>query len=168
MPAFIAALSGKVDCLDLIFASEFKDTQKVAGLGLAISIYVMLKKILTGITTPIETLTSNAYGNGDLKLCGLYLYRTLIVALGAYTTVGILYFYLVYYKQILLRLGQDAEVLHYMNEYLFIAIPAFALRVLNDMLRRWLNQMKLTQVPMIAYVISALVYVPAAYYLAIH
>lgn len=105
MPAWIAALSSKADSINLIFASSFNDTEKVAGIGLAISLYIILLVILMGITMPIETLTSNAYGCGDLRLCGLYLNRTLLVMFGTYVLIAILYFYFVYMKQILLSFG---------------------------------------------------------------
>ena len=65
---------------------------------------------MDGISKPVETLTSHAFGSGNLRLCGLYLNRTLMVALGTYSILAALYYFLFLKQQIFLSLGQNAMV----------------------------------------------------------
>ena len=124
--------------------------------------------VMLGITMPVDTLTSHAFGSGNLRLCGLYLNRSLMLAFGTYSIIATLFYFLFLKYQIFLSLGQNATVVQHMNSYLVIGIPYFFLTSLNDIVRRWLNQMKFTYVPMVASIVSLLIFVPTAYLLAIH
>ena len=105
LPACIAQFCLNADFLVLVIASEFNDTEKVAGLGLAISIIVVLGELIEGISLPIETLTSHAHGHGDLRLCGLYLNRTILVIFGTYLAILVWAFFFFYLKPVLLKFG---------------------------------------------------------------
>ena len=105
LPACIAQFCLNADFLCLVIASQFNDTEKVAGLGLAISIIVVLGELIEGISLPIETLTAHAHGHGDLRLCGLYLNRTILVVFGTYLAILIWAFFFLYLKPILLNFG---------------------------------------------------------------
>ena len=80
----------------IMFASYFNDTNKLAGIGIALSIIAVIHIAIGGITQPIETLTAHAYGVRDLKLCGLYLNRALLVAFTSYLITLIMTFFLLY------------------------------------------------------------------------
>ena len=110
IPAFITNITQRRELINLLFISSFNDTEKMAGLGLAISILAVIMVIMNGITIPVETLTSNAFGSGNLKLCGLYLNRSLMVALGTYSIIAALFYFLFLKQQIFSSLEQDRMV----------------------------------------------------------
>ena len=92
----------------MIMASYFDDSEKVAGLGLGSStLMICVYLVLFGISQPIETLTGNAYGRKDLKLCGIYLYRTHLIVTVAFIP---LMFAVVYAGPVLLYFGQNEKV----------------------------------------------------------
>ena len=64
--------------------------------------------MMIGLNTGIETLTSQGFGAGNLRLCGLYLNRGAFIL-----TAFFLIFNIVpsmFSTEILLQLGQDPEV----------------------------------------------------------
>ena len=102
-PAFISSWSVQVPFLTLIMASFFNDSQKVAGVGLGNTILMIcVYLVLFTISMPIEILTGNAHGRKDLKLCGIYLYRTHLVVTVAYIP---LVFAVLYAGPVLLYFG---------------------------------------------------------------
>ena len=83
---------------------EFHDTEKIAGFGLAYSFVTFILVYFNGVSQPVETLTSHAYGQGDMQLCGLYLNRTLFVSTLGFVPVAII----IYFSEpILISFGQD-------------------------------------------------------------
>ena len=69
----------------------------------------------TGVTQPVETLTSQAYGHGDMQLCSLYLNRSLFVGTLSFIPVAII----IYFSEpILMSLGQEKAVIQYAMQFL--------------------------------------------------
>ena len=87
IPACIARFCLQTEFICLIIATQFNDTEKMAGIGLAISIMAVLGTCAGGIAQPVETLTAHAHGLGDLRLCGLYLNRTILVVVCTYLII---------------------------------------------------------------------------------
>ena len=53
--------------------SLLNDPEKTAGIGIGISLYgAVVENMIEGLIIPCETLTGNAFGQNDLKLCGVY------------------------------------------------------------------------------------------------
>ena len=96
----------------------------MAGLGLAFSLLVFFVVYLQGIIQPVETLTAHAYGLGDMRLCSLYLNRTLLVVTFAYIPVVVFAYFL---ESILIMLGQEIVVVEYAQEYFMMVLPAIYL-----------------------------------------
>ena len=66
----------------VIFAGRMADPINVAVIGLAISCTsIMMLAIMIGLNMAQETLTSQAFGANDLRLCGLYLNRGMLILL---------------------------------------------------------------------------------------
>ena len=64
----------------VFFAAHMPDSINVAVVGLASSMCaVMMLSLLIGINTAQETLTSAAFGAGNLRQCGLYLNRGALI-----------------------------------------------------------------------------------------
>ena len=65
----------------VIIATYFDDTSKLAGLVLGMTLATILYIFLRGALQPLDTLTSHAYGSGNMRLCCIYLYQSIFVGL---------------------------------------------------------------------------------------
>ena len=80
VPAIISRLSFQAGIFSVAVVSKFQNKAQIAGVGLAFammnicSIYFM-----TGFLVPIDTLSSQAYGAGDMKKCGVLLNRAMLL-----------------------------------------------------------------------------------------
>ena len=108
----------------------------------------------------LETLVSQAFGFGNISLCGVYLNRARLISTLAFIPIMII---LLYSEPILLKLGQDPESSHYAHKYIVATIPGLYFFALFDMQKRFLNCMQLTQVAMIAQITSTLFHVVWCY-----
>ena len=62
--------------INAIFAGHMQDEVKLAAVGLGeVCTHMLVLSLLVGLNATQETLTSHAYGSGQLKLCGVYLNR---------------------------------------------------------------------------------------------
>ena len=99
-----------------------------------------------------------------MQLCGLYLNRTLFVSTLGFVPVAIVIFFS---EPILISIGQDKEVIQHTMQFLSKVIPAMYMFMVFQIYRRWLNQMKLAFVAMIISILSAIIFLIAAYVFAI-
>ena len=66
--------------VNIMFSAFLEDKTKIAGIGLGNSILCIFSiYFMFGFLVPLETFTSQAYGAGDIRLCGVYLNRALIL-----------------------------------------------------------------------------------------
>lgn len=103
--------------------------------------------IIYGSNSVIETLSSQAYGAGNKKLCGVYLYRGFIMLTLAYIPIVLI---LLQCERILLALGQDAEAAKYCQEYMIAFLPGLVILGYTDIHRRYLNSLGRNTVPLVA------------------
>ena len=91
-----------------IFVGRLNDVSLLAGVGLATTTYLIFCiMVLIGINGAIETLVSQAYGYGQLRLCGVHFNRGRLVLTAIFIPLAIL---LSFSEPILLMIGQDPEV----------------------------------------------------------
>ena len=109
----------------------------------------------------LETLVSQAYGFGNIQLCGIYLNRARIISTIVFIPIM---FVFMHSEAILLKLGQDPITSHYAHRYIITTIPSMYFFALFDMQKRFLNCMQLTHVGMLATIISTLLHLPWCYY----
>ena len=83
VPSIIGMVANMlIEVINLSFVGHLGDPVLVAGVGLGnMYINTMGLSILIGINTVISTLSSQSYGQGNLKLCGIYLNRGRIIDL---------------------------------------------------------------------------------------
>ena len=82
---------------------------KLAVIGLTNTITnVMCQSLLIGLNAAQETLTSQAFGAGNLKLTGYYLNRGRVILTVFYVLFGI--WPILFGERIFLAMGIDAEV----------------------------------------------------------
>mmetsp|Transcript_29730 Transcript_29730/g.36898 ORF Transcript_29730/g.36898 Transcript_29730/m.36898 type:complete len:83 (-) Transcript_29730:1128-1376(-) len=75
----------------IVFAGRMNDTVNVAVVGLATSFTaIMMLAILIGLNTAQESLTSQSFGAGNLRLCGLYLNRGSFILITFFVPLAVL------------------------------------------------------------------------------
>ena len=122
-----------------IFAGQFKENSaaKLAGVGLGSMVLGMFcRHVLAGVNCAQETLVSQSYGQGQLKLCGLYFNRGMLIMSVVYIPLALL---LSFSYNILIALGQAESVASYAHDYIIPMIPAMYFLGLFDLSRRFLT-----------------------------
>ena len=72
------------------FAARMNDPTKLAAIGLAnVILMLMVQSLLTGLNSAQETLTSQAFGNGNLRLCGVNLNRGRFILIAFFIPLAI-------------------------------------------------------------------------------
>ena len=86
-------LSDLIQSLNLVFAGRLHDESILVGIGLANSLITGLPMTITlGISSVIETLVSQAYGNKQFKVCGSYLNKQIILITAVFLPVVIIFY----------------------------------------------------------------------------
>lgn len=88
-----------------------------------------------------ETLTSQAYGSGDLKLCGTYLNRGRMVCLAFCIPLSFLFYFS---EDIFLFLRQPPQVAYYAGMYIRVQVVSLFLSGQYDIMKKFLIQMQVT------------------------
>jgi len=67
-------LSDCIYAINLVFAGRMNDQRLLVGIGMANTLITCFPAMITmGISSSIETLVSQAYGQNQFKMCGGYL-----------------------------------------------------------------------------------------------
>ena len=90
-PAIITAFVGYITTFTLITLSgHFNDESKLAAMGITLVVcQLSVFSILISLTIALESLTSQAFGSGNLELCGVYLNRGRVVLLTFFIPIAI-------------------------------------------------------------------------------
>ena len=100
-PVMISRLAMFTNFYNVAFSATLQSQTKIAAVGLANSILAIFATYFTfGFMVPLETLTSQAYGAGNLRLCGVYLNRAIILLHIAFIPMAIIFYNL---EEILLK-----------------------------------------------------------------
>ena len=92
--------------------------------------------MFVGLNGALETLVSQSYGSGNLKLCGVYLNRGRFVLLCSFIPVAVI---LSNAQYILVAIGQNPQVANYAQHYIIAYMPGLFLNGMFDGQRRFLN-----------------------------
>ena len=134
--------------LNLYFIGKLGNAAMTAGVGLAISFTIALVQwVLVGANCAQETLTSQAFGAGEIRRCGILLNRGRVILTVIFIPICVLF---LESERILLFIGLDDEVSKYAGQYLISMIAGTFFEAQFDLNKRWLIQMQVTWVPMIA------------------
>jgi len=114
------------------------------------------RHVLAGVNCAQETLVSQAYGQGELKISGVYLNRGFFVMTLVYIPLAVL---LSFSYELLISCGQDHAVASYATDYIYPMIPAMYFLGLFDLARRFLTCLQFSQAPMVAQVIASAVHI---------
>ena len=110
IPAILTNVLGILTLLvSAIYAGRMNDLSKLAAVGLAnVFCMIMIEPIIGGLNSAQETLTSQAFGAGNIRLCGVYLNRGSFILLAFFIPLAV--FPAFYMNDVLLAIGQDPEV----------------------------------------------------------
>ena len=93
----------------IIFAGHLDNQIELAAVGVGNATTTMLLiSISLGVNLALEALHSQAFGSGNLELCGVYLNRARFIQLGFMIPFGIFLYFIV--EDFLIAMGQEPEV----------------------------------------------------------
>ena len=123
--------------INIYYVSHLDDKSLVSAVGLGNMIQnAFIIAVICSLNAVIETLVSQAAGNGNLPICGVYLNRALLVL----TCTFILLTSLIFSSEfILIKLGQSHSVAAMTKQYMVLYIPGLYIYFLCDLYRRFLN-----------------------------
>ena len=143
-------------------AGHFKDENILAAVGVSMALgQIMILSVMIGLNVAIESLTSTAYGNKNIELCGVYLNRGRMVLLVFFIPLGIGPFF--FGEEILLFTGQDPEVSRIAGAYIRYIVPAYFFFAQNYLNMMWLVCMRTVHIFATSQVISTILYFPLSY-----
>lgn len=68
------------DQCNFLFIGSLSDTNELAAVGLGqMVVNLTAYSLVVGMNTALETLVSQAYGRANLRDCGLYLHRSILM-----------------------------------------------------------------------------------------
>jgi Na+-driven multidrug efflux pump len=113
--------------INAIFVGQLNDPAKLAGVGMAnMTLNLLAFSPLMGMNSVLETLVSQAFGSGNLYMCGVYLNRGRFLTTCFFIPVM---FVLLNTDHILIAMGQDIEVAGYAQEYITTLFPGIYLQI---------------------------------------
>ena len=125
--------------VNLIFVGhiETDSAAKLAGVGLGnIFLGMFCRHIICSTNSALETFVSQAYGQGQLRLAGIYLNRGKMIMTAAYLPLVVM---LIFSESIFIAVGQDKGVSAYAFTYMLPMIPALFFLGLFDLSKRFLT-----------------------------
>ena len=166
LPAIVTNLLGFITVItSTVIAGHLKDPVKIAAVGLANVVFsVMILSLLVGLNCAQETLTSQAFGAGNLRLCGVYLNRGCFILIVFFVVFAIMPAF--FAEKILVAIGQDPQVSALAHTQIWYGLPAIFCFGQYDLYKRWLACQRITFVPLIAMIIATILHLPLSYLLA--
>lgn len=160
MPMILSNFTGYLILpINSAMAGRFEDSKALAAVGLGnVCSFIFIISIVTGLNSGQETLTSQAFGSCNYRLCGIYLNRGAIVLLLFFVPLALVPATCA--ERIFLILGQDEEVSRLAHRYIAWFTPGLLFYSLFDLLKRFLAAMRITFWPMIAQVIACALHLP--------
>lgn len=109
--------------INTAIAGRMDDPTKLAGVGLAnMCQVIMILSLLTGLNAAQETLTSQAFGQQNSKLCGIYLNRGRLILVCFFIPLALMP--AIFAENIFLALGQDPGVSKVSHTLILWGLPS--------------------------------------------
>jgi MATE family multidrug resistance protein len=142
--------------LNYYYIGKLDDAAIIAGVGLAQSIMTVIGSgLMVGCNCAQETLTSQAFGAGELVRCGVLLNRGRAVLTTIFIPLSVAYYFS---EPIFHFIGQDPQVSFYAGKYMRSMILSTYLHGNYDLTKRFLYQMQVTWAPMLATIVGTLLH----------
>ena len=134
--------------INLYFAGLLGKASIIGGVGLAITLMHCLGFwVMVGMNCAQETLTSQAFGAGELVRCGQLLNRGRAILLSLLLPISLVFYNS---EKILLAIKVDPEVAHYASQFLMSQIIGCFFYGQFDLSKRFLIQLRVSWAPMFA------------------
>ena len=147
---------------DQIIVGHLGDAEKIAGIGISTAtLNLFTFGVSTGMNKALDVLCTQAYGKGDLVLCGHYLNRGRFISLSFLCPLGIVLYILA--EEVTMIFSRDENVILYGASYLRVMIPAIILQGQIDLTRKWLIRLRVTSIPMWSNIFMLAIHVPIAW-----
>lgn len=122
--------------INLYFVGKLNDAAMTAGLGLAtFFVQALGYTVLMGTNIAQETLTSQAFGAGELYRCGALHNRGRTILLAVMIPIALVFFFS---ETIFLLIGQDPQVSRYAGQYACSQIVGALFFAQFDLTKRFL------------------------------
>ena len=145
-----------------IMTGHLGDPDKIAALGITTStVNIFVATVILGVNKALDVLCTQAFGNGDLRLCGEYLNRGRFIAFTLSIPPVLLLG--IFAEDIALLFTRDENVIRLSAEYMIALLPAMLLHGQCDLIRKWLLRMRIGDIPMISNIIMIAIHIPMAY-----
>eukprot|EP00347_Sterkiella_histriomuscorum_P010943 403374339 len=149
-----------------IILGHSDDTKLLASLGLGgITISIFLLSIGISFCGSLDTLISQAYGQQDFRLCGIYLNRQLYLTTMIFIPLSIPLWFCEYG---FIYLGQDPYVSEQAAIYVKICMPGILLFTYGSCLGRFCSGHRETRFGLASNLIASVIHFFIAYFLAIY
>ena len=126
-----------------IYAGMLEDPLVLAAVGIGnVCCIIIAITMFMGINSAQETLTSQASGDGNTRLCGHYLNRGFAINLVFYIALVVSFSF--FTDKSLLSLGIDAEVSAFSYTYIRYSLPGLFFHGQFDLVKRWSAAMRNT------------------------
>ena len=140
LPAIVSLSSTLfVEVINTAFVGHLGSEAMMAGVGIAnMFLNVIGLSVMFGVNGTLNTVVSQAFGQENYKLCGVYLNRArIIVTLLQVPLLAILF----NARPLFDVLGFSDEAAFYSEQYIQIVAPGLYINALNDANKRMLNCM---------------------------
>ena len=146
----------------VVFAGHLDNQTELSAVGLGNATTTMLlSSVVLGANLALDALHSQAYGSGNLELCGVYLNRARFILMAVVIPIGVLLYFFV--EEFLVAMGQDPEVIEPTVRFTRVTLPGILFVGLNDAQKKWLILMRIIHVPMIAYGLATILNICLCY-----
>ena len=162
IPCILTCLTGYFTiATNTIIAGQLNDPVKLSAVSLGqTSSTLIFFVIALGLNAAQETLTSQAFGAGNMRLVGVYLNRGRFILVASFIVLALLQVFIV--EDFFLLTGQDEEVASLAASQFFYLIPGMFSIGQFDLLKRWLACQRMTFAPMVVMLICCVLHVPLA------
>ena len=104
------------------------DADKIAGIGISTAtLSLFIYGLGVGLNKAMDILCTQAYGRGDLELCGHYLNRIRFISLLFLVPIGLVLF--IFAEKVTLMFSRDESVVYYGANYLRVMLPGMIIQV---------------------------------------
>ena len=130
--------------ITMILVGQYTTQEEFAAVSLGLSLAnVSGHSVLVGLSSALATISSQAYGAGDLKSMNYSLWKACLVFLAACLPISVFWWYS---ADFLILCGQDASLSRDAGYYLRAFIPSLWLYAALQVLQTWLQTQGITRI----------------------
>ena len=148
--------------ISMIFSGHLGDDKYQAALGIGNSVtFMLVMTVMTGMSRALDVLHTASYGNGDLRLCGIYLNRGRLILTLTYIPISTAIW--IFRDEIIGIFSKDPLVKQYCKEYLNGTLPAMWFIGQSEIQKRWLIIMRIIHIPAISNTLTVCIHFTTCY-----